>query len=126
MAGMYTLSFSRRILGPEASLKLGRHQVTQTIRAASNNVVQAALSRQLWSRELVRVTLDGEDLGLVSVVACERLPAIGLTDADAQRGGFSTLEELRAVLKRAGYRFKPLIDYQFYRVQFTWSDEVEK
>ncbi len=126
MAGMYTLSFSRRILGPEASLKLGRHQVTQTIRAASNNVVQAALSRQLWSRELVRVTLDGEDLGLVSVVACERLPAIGLTDADAQRGGFSTLEELRAALKRAGYRFKPLIDYQFYRVQFTWSDEVEK
>ncbi len=123
MAGMYTLSFSRRILGPEASLKLGRHQVTQTIRAASNNVVQAALSRQLWSRELVRVTLDGEDLGLVSVVACERLPAIGLTDADAQRGGFSTLEELQLALKKAGYRFKPLIDYVFYRVQFVWADE---
>ncbi len=122
----YTLSFSRRILGPEASLKLERHQVTQTIRAESNDVVQAALSRQLWSRELVRVTLDGEDMGLVSVVACERLPAIALTDADAQRGGFSTLEELDLALQRAGYRFKPLIDYQFYRVQFTWSDEVEK
>ncbi len=122
----YTLSFSRRILGPEASLKLERHQVTQTIRAESNDVVQAILSRQLWSRELVRVTLDGEDMGLVSVVACERLPAIALTDADAQRGGFSTLEELDLALKKAGYRFKPLIDYQFYRVQFTWSDEVEK
>ncbi len=123
---MFTLNFTREVLGSEASLKLERHQVTQTIRAESNDVVQAALSRQLWSRELVRVTLDGEDMGLVSVVACERLPAIALTDADAQRGGFSTLEELDLALQRAGYRFKPLIDYQFYRVQFTWSDEVEK
>ncbi len=122
----YTLSFSRRILGPEASLKLERHQVTQTIRAESNDVVQAVLSRQLWSRDFMRVTLDGEDVGLASVIACERIPAVGLTDADAQRGGFNTLNELQLALKKAGYRFKPLIDYVFYRVQFVWADEVEK
>ncbi len=126
MAGMFTLSFTRGVLGPEASLKLEQHKVTQTIRAAASDIVQAIQSRQLWSRDFIRVTLDGEDVGLASVIACERIPAVGLTDADAQRGGFSTLEELQLALKRAGYRFKPLIDYVFYRVQFVWADEVEK
>ncbi len=123
MAGMFTLSFTRGVLGPEASLKLEQHKVTQTIRAAASDIVQAIQSRQLWSRDFIRVTLDGEDVGLASVIACERIPAVGLTDADAQRGGFSTLEELQLALKRAGYRFKPLIDYVFYRVQFVWADE---
>ncbi len=120
---MFTLNFTRGVLGPEASLKLEQHKVTQTIRAEASDIVQAVLNRQLWSREFICVTLDGEDVGLVSVIACERIPAIGLTDADTQRGGFNTLEELQAALKRAGYRFKPLIDYVFYRIQFVWADE---
>ncbi len=123
---MFTLNFTREVLGSEASLKLEQHKVTQTISAESSDIVQAIQSRQLWSRDFIRVTLDGEDVGLVSVIDCKRLPAVGLTDADAQRGGFNTLEELQLALKKAGYRFKPLIDYVFYRVQFTWSDEVEK
>jgi len=36
------------------SFRERRHQFTQTIRAESNNVVQAVLSRQLWSQDLVR------------------------------------------------------------------------
>ncbi len=123
---MFTHNFTREVLGSEASLKLEQHKVTQTISAESSDIVQAIQSRQLWSRDFIRVTLDGEDVGLASVIACERIPAVGLTDADAQRGGFNTLEELQLALKKAGYRFKPLIDYVFYRVQFTWSDEVEK
>jgi hypothetical protein len=41
-------------------------------------------------------------------------------EEDAQRGGFNTLKELKSALKRAGYRFKPVTNYAFYKVQFSW------
>jgi hypothetical protein len=38
------------------SFRERRHQLTQTIGAESNDIVQAVLSQQLWSQDLVRGT----------------------------------------------------------------------
>lgn len=121
MAEIFTLNFTREVLGPEASLELEHHEVTQTIRAKTSDIVKAIINRELWAGDALRIVLDGEGIGLASLIACQWVPAVGLTEEHAQRGGFNTLEELQAALKRAGYRFKPLIDYVFYRVQFAWS-----
>ncbi|MBA7592135.1 hypothetical protein ES708_34312 [subsurface metagenome] len=43
---------------------------------------------------------------------------------DAHRGGFDTLADLEQALKRAGYRFKPLNQYEICRIQFSWLEEV--
>ena len=117
---MFTLNFTLKVLGPEASRKLEQHKVTQTIRAGTSDIVKAIRSRELRAGDELRIALDGENMGLVSLIACERLRAVSLTDEDARTGGFNTVDELAAALKRAGYRFKPLVDYMFYRVQFDW------
>jgi len=117
---MFTLNFTRKVLGPEASLKLQRHEVTQTIRAETSAIVKGIMNSGLRAGDELRIALDGENIGLASLIACEWVPAAGLTSGDARRGGFHTVEELQAALKRAGYRFKPLIDYIFYRVHFGW------
>ena len=123
---MFTLKFTRRVLGPEASLKLEQHEVTQTIRAGTSDIVKAIINRELLAGDKVRITLDGEDSGLASLIGCWWVSAAGLTSQDAQRGGFNTLDDLQAALIRAGYRFKPLVDYVFYRIQFGWESEHEK
>ena len=117
---MFTLNFTRKVLGPEASLKLERHEVTQTIRAGTSDIVKGIMNSELRAGDKLRIALDGENIGLASLIACHWMPAADLTSEDAQRGGFNTVDELGAALKRAGYRFKPLIDYVFYLVQFGW------
>lgn len=117
---IFTLNFTRQVLGPGASLKLERYKVTQTIRSGTSDIVKAIKSRELRAGDELRIALDGEGIGFASLIACLWVPAVGLASEDAQRGGFDTLAELEAALHRAGYRFKPLIDYVFYRVQFDW------
>jgi hypothetical protein len=117
---MFTLNFTRRVLGLEASLKLQRHEVTQTIRAGTSDIVKAIMNSELRRGDELRIALDRENIGLASLIACEWVPAVGLTSADTRRGGFNNLDELGAALKRAGYRFKPLTDYVFYRARFGW------
>jgi len=43
---------------------------------------------------------------------------------DARRGGFGNRFELAYALRRDGYRFQPINNYEFYRIQFTWLEEV--
>jgi hypothetical protein len=119
-ADMLTLNFSRKVLGAEAFLKLERYEVTQTIRAGTSDIVKGIMDSELRAGDELCVALDGENIGLASLIACHWVPATALTSEDARRGGFNTVDELKAALKRAGYRFKPLIDYVFYLVQFGW------
>ncbi len=117
---MFSLNFTRKVLGPEASLKLERHEVTQTIRAGTNDIIKAIKNGELRAGDELGIALDGENVGFAYLAGCQLVAAVDLASEDAERGGFDSLEKLGAVLKRAGYRFKPLMDYTFYRVQFGW------
>lgn len=120
MPEIFTLNFTSNVLGAEAALRLKQHKVTQTLRAGTGDIIKAIINRELRAGDALHIALDRGDMGLARLTRCELVPAVGLTNEDAQRGGFNTVEELQVALKRAGYRFKPLIDYMFYRVQFVW------
>lgn len=49
-------------------------------------------------------------------------PLRTLTEEDAQRGGFDTVEELLKSLRRAGWRFKQLSEYQAWVIRFNWLE----
>ncbi len=122
MSNHFVLNFNRRVLGPASAEKLAQQQVHQTIREPSSDIIQAIKNRDLNAKDVIEIRLDGERLGTAYLAACERIAAVGLTLADARDGGFDSLEELQAALKRARYRFKPLIDYLFYRVRFVFCN----
>ncbi|MBA7643615.1 hypothetical protein ES703_51346 [subsurface metagenome] len=117
------LHFTTRVLGPLAVYRLGEHQVTQTIRGHSSNIIQAALSGKLKVGDRMQVTLDDKVIGLAEYVIMDAVTWEALGIRDARRGGFDTLDDLSEALRRAGYRFKPLNDYQIYRIQFSWQKE---
>jgi len=58
----------------------------------------------------------------VELVSMDLVTWEALDIGDAQRGGFNTLADLAQALKRAGYRFKPLNEYELYRIQFAWLE----
>jgi hypothetical protein len=72
----------------------------------------------------LEVFLDGILVGNVELVSIDAVTWEALGVDDAHRGGFDTLADLEQALKRAGYRFKPLNQYQLYRIQFSWLEEV--
>ncbi len=117
---MERLNFTRRVLGQKATERLQAHQVTQTIRSGSSSFVLAINDNRIKPDELMQVALDDESIGYAELVGMDRLKAEELDIDDAKRGGFDNRFELFSALRRAGYRFKPLTDYVFYRVQFGW------
>ena len=122
---MERLNFTTRVLGEKATDRLKRHQVSQTTRSSSSSTVMAISDHSLKSGERVQVALDDEFIGYAKFASMDNLRLEDLTLDDALRGGFDNRFELFSALRRAGYRFKPLNEYTFYRCRFAWEDSHE-
>jgi len=118
---MQTINFSTHVLGSLAALRLKREEVTQTLRAKDSSIVEAILSGKVKVGDQVRIALNNPILGIAKLSLFDRVSWAELDIDDAHRGGFDSLQELGLALKRAGYRFKSLDGYTFYRIQFQWK-----
>ena len=121
---MEQIRFSTHVLGPVAAYRLEKRQVTQTLRSASDSVTNAVILGRVSAGDRLEVFLDGILVGKVKLVSMDAITWEALSIDDAHRGGFDTLPDLKQALERAGYRFKPLNEYEFYRIQFTWLEEA--
>ncbi|MBA7697335.1 hypothetical protein ES703_106000 [subsurface metagenome] len=121
---MESLHFTTRVLGPAAAYRLDKHQVTQTLRSESDSVTNAVILGRVNPGDRLEVFLDGILVGKVELISMDAVTWADLGIDDALRGGFDTLADLEQALKRGGYRFKPLSEYQFYRIQFSWLEKV--
>jgi len=111
---MKEIPFKARVLGPKAAARLQSKEVTQTLRGQR--------PPGLRTGDMVIITLDGETLGTVYPFHMDIVNFDGLDIDDARRGGFDNRFELGSALRRAGFRFRPITAYEFYRIQFTWKD----
>ncbi|MBA7483031.1 hypothetical protein ES703_69609 [subsurface metagenome] len=121
---MEQIRFSTHVLGPVAAYRLEKRQVTQTLRSASDSVTNAVILGRVSAGDRLEVFLDGILVGKVKLVSMNAITWEVLSIDDARRGGFDTLPDLEQALKRGGYRFKPLNEYEFYRIQFSWLEEA--
>jgi hypothetical protein len=112
------------VLGPSAAYRLEQRQVTQTLRSESDSIANAFLLGRISAGDRLEVLLDRILVGHVELVSMDAVTWEALDVDDAQRGGFDTLADLEQALKRGGYRFKPLNEYELYRIQFTWLEEA--
>lgn len=118
------LHFTTRVLGPAAAFRLESRQVTQTLRSESDSITNAILLGRVSAGDRLQVLLDSRLVSNVELVSMDVVTWEALGTRDAQRGGFDTLPDLEQALERAGYRFKPLNEYQLYRIQFSWLEEI--
>jgi len=118
------IKFTTRVLGPAATHRLEKRQVTQTLRGENSSITEAIINRKASAGDRLEIVLDGIFVGHVELISMDAVTWEFLNLDDARRGGFDTLAELEGALRRAGYRFKPLNDYQLFRIQFTWLEEV--
>jgi len=121
---MEDLRFITRVLGPAAAYRLEKRQVTQTLRSDSNSVTESIVNGRVSTGDRLEVLLDGILVGHAELVSMDAVTWEALGIRDARRGGFDSLDDLSEALKRAGYRFKPLNQYELYRIQFAWLEEV--
>ena len=121
---MEQVRFTTRVLGPAAAYKLEQRQITQTLRSESDNITNAILLGRVSAGDRLEIVLDGIIAGHAELVSMDTITWEALGIRDTRRGGFGTLADLEQALKRAGYRFKPLNEYQFYRIKFSWLEEV--
>jgi len=121
---MERLHFTTRVLGPAAAYRLEKRQVKQTLRAGSDSITNAILLGRVSAGDHLEVFLDRIFVGHAELVSMDTVTWEALGIRDARRGGFDTLADLEQALKRAGYRFKPLNQYELYRIQFTWLEEA--
>lgn len=121
---MEKLKFTTRVLGPVATCRLKQHQITQTLRSYTDNVVQVILVGELKVNGLIKIILDNQAIGFVKWVWLDTPRWTDLSQADAEHGGFDNLADLEKALQRAGYRFRPIDKYRFYRIRFRWLEEV--
>ena len=121
---MERLHFTTRVLGPAAAYRLEKRQVTQTLRSESDSITNAILLGRVSTGDQLEVLLDGILVGNAKLVSMDAVPWEALGVDDAHRGGFDTLADLEQALKRGGYRFKPLNQYELYRIQFSWLEEA--
>jgi hypothetical protein len=117
----FRLNFSTQVLGQKAAERLRNHGLSQTIRSQGASIISEIIFSRLKVGDPIEVALDGNPVGTAKLASIDRVTWRKLTEDDASRGGFDTLAELRDALLRAGYRFKSLETYQFYRVRFDWS-----
>jgi len=118
------IRFSTRVLGPAAAYRLEQHQVTQTLRSESDSVANAFLLGRVSAGDRMELFLDGILVGKVKLVSMDAITWEALSIDDAHRGGFDTLPDLKQALERAGYRFKPINEYELFRIQFAWLEEA--
>ncbi|MBA7662674.1 hypothetical protein ES703_70704 [subsurface metagenome] len=116
------INFTTRVLGPAAAYRLEKHQVTQTLRSGSDIIANAIINGRASAGDRLEIILDNVLVGEAELISMDAVTLDSLTIEDALRGGFDSISDLAFALKRAGYRFKPLEQYQFYRVQFAWLD----
>ena len=118
------IRFTTRVLGPVAAYRLEKRQITQTLRSESSSIVQATLLGRISAGDHLEILLDGIVVGNTELLLMDAVRWEGLGIDDANKGGFDTLDDLEMALKRAGYRFKPLNQYELYRIQFIWLKEA--
>ena len=118
------IRFTTRVLGPATAYRLEKRQVTQTLRSESNSLTDSILHGRVSAGDRLEVLLDGILVGHAELVSRDAVTWEALGIDDALRGGFDTLPDLEQALKRGGYRFKPLNEYEFYRIQFSWLEEA--
>jgi len=118
------IRFTTLVLGPVAAYRLEKHQVTQTLRSENSFTTRAILNGMVKVGDEVQILLDDRLIGLAEYIIADVVTWGQLDIGDAHRGGFDTLDDLLKALKRAGYRFKPLDDYQLFRIQFSWIEEA--
>ncbi|GAJ03994.1 unnamed protein product [marine sediment metagenome] len=121
---MEQLHFTTRVLGPAAAYRLEKRQVTQTLRSESNSITTSILNGRVSAGDQLEVVLDGIIAGHAELIYTDAVTWGSLDIDDARRGGFDTLADLEQALKRGGFRFMPLNQYELYRIQFTWLEKV--
>jgi len=114
------IRFTTRVLGPVTAYRLEKHQVSQTLRANRSGITESILNGRVTGGAHLEVVLDGIPVGRAAFVSMDAVTWEVLEVGDARRGGFDSLDDLELALKQAGYRFRPLNDYQLYRIQFMW------
>jgi len=119
-----SLHFTTRVLGPVAAYRLEKRQVTQTLRSESSSITQSIFNRRVSAGDKLEIVLDNTVLGHAELISMHALTWRAVTIDDAHRGGFDSLDDLSKALRRAGYRFKPLDDYQLFRIIFSWLEEA--
>lgn len=110
---MFRLNFTSRVLGKDAAHRLLQRKVTQTMRSTSDIVLAN-------HHGLMEIGLDGRLLGIAKHLSTDTVTLDDLTIEDARRSGFDSISGWTIALRRAGYRFKPIEEYSFFRVQFEW------
>lgn len=118
------IRFTTQVLGCLAAMRLENRQVTQSLRSESDSLTKAILEGRASAGDQLEVSLDGIIIGRAELVYTDAVAWEALDIDDARRGGFDDLADLEQALKRAGYRFKPLNDYQLFRIQFTWLEKA--
>ena len=118
------IRFTTRVLGPVAAYRLEKHQVSQTVRSDSHPITESILRGRVIAGDRLEVLLDRILVSCVELISMDAVTWEALGVDDALRGGFDTLADLEQALKRAGYRFKPLNEYEFFRIQFRWLEEA--
>ena len=116
------IHFTTRVLGPAAAYRLEKRQVTQTLRSDTYSITESILNGRVSAGDRLKVVLDGILVGHAELISMDSVTRQALGIEDARRGGFDSLDDLALALKRAGYRFKPLNEYELYRIQFTWLE----
>lgn len=122
MTSETVLRFTSRVLGQSATKDLISKDVCQTIRSEDATLIKLKAK----PGDCFPVVLQdhwGIELTIGTITITEILPTYWreVTQQDAWRGGFLSKPELARALKRAGYRFKPLEEYQLYKIAFTWD-----
>ena len=118
------IRFSTRVLGPQAAFRLEQRQVTQTLRSKSSSIPNAVILERVSAGDHLDVFLDRIFVGRVELISMDAVTWEALGFRDARRGGFGARYDLGQALRRAGFRFMPMNDYQLYRIQFRWLEEV--
>lgn len=118
------IRFTTHILGPGAARRLEKRQITQTLRSESYSLTASILNGRVSAGDRLEIALDSIIVGNAELVSMDAVTWGSLDSDDALRGGFESLKDLEAALKRAGFRFQPLNDYQLFRIQFAWLEEA--
>jgi len=121
---MEDLRFITRVLSPAAAYRLEKRQVTQTLRSESDSITNAILNGRVSAGDRLEVLLDSILVGHAELVSMDAVTWEALGIDDARRGGFGNRFELAYALQRAGFRFMPLNEYELFRIQFSWLEEV--
>ncbi len=123
---MEKIEFTTRVLGTIAAYRLGKHQVTQTLRSESCIITAAIINGRVSAGEKLEIVLDNIPAGHAELLSMYPVHWDDLNIEDARQGGFDSLKDLKAALQRAGYRFKSMAEYHLFLIKFRWLESEPK